>query len=55
MMSSGSAFVYIAVLFSLLLLSAGVSYQRYIVEENFDYFMTEEELPNQFDLSTYQL
>lgn len=33
--------------------SASVAYYRYVVLENFSYFTTEEEIPDQFEKSTY--
>lgn len=40
--------------FLAILISIGVSWYRYVVKEDFVYFITEEETPGQFDLNTYR-
>jgi hypothetical protein len=48
-----SAPFYVSLLFLLVFISAGVSYMKYVINSDFTYFETEEEIPSQFDLATY--
>jgi len=45
--------IFFLIFFLLLLVSISVTYYRYIVRQNFQYFTTEEEIPNQFDVNIY--
>lgn len=45
--------IFFIILFFLFIYSVFSIYYKYIFLEDFHYFLTEEELPNQFDLSTY--
>jgi len=40
-------------IFFVLLLSVFASYCRYVVWRDFQYFLVEDEIPSQFDLTTY--
>ncbi len=42
-------------LFVVFICSVALTYYRYIVLEDFTYFLTEENYPNKFDLSTYPI
>ena len=54
-MNSGKgAAIFIGFLFLLIALSAGATYYRYMVLGDFVYFLTEEEIPDRFDLASYQ-
>ena len=45
--------IFFLVFFLLLLISISMAYYKYIVRHDFQYFTIEEDIPNQFDLSTY--
>ena len=45
--------VYLVIIFILAGLSIGAAYYRYIVQGDFVYFSTEDQIPSQFDLSSY--
>lgn len=53
MQTEKSALVYIAIIFILLGLSVTVAYYRYMVRQDFTYFQTEDDVPSQFDISSY--
>ncbi|HMO79083.1 MAG TPA: hypothetical protein PJ997_01095 [Candidatus Paceibacterota bacterium] len=36
-----------------ILVSVSFSYYRYVVLEDFEYFLTEEEIPEQFNINSY--
>lgn len=44
---------FLVILLLLIGASALAAYYRYIVTEEFDYFVTEDEIPERFDPSTY--
>lgn len=48
--SSNTFFIFLFVLFIFSILNM---YNKFIVQEDFHYFVSEEELPDIFDLSTY--
>ncbi len=48
-----SSVMYIALISAFALLSLGVAYYRYMVQQDFVYFPTEEQVPSQFNLSSY--
>ncbi|MFA5942111.1 MAG: hypothetical protein WC798_00345 [Candidatus Paceibacterota bacterium] len=48
-----SSIIYTVVLFVLVGLSVGAAYYRYMVRQDFTYFQTEDEIPDQFDPSAY--
>lgn len=48
---SGS--IYITILFVLTGLSIAGTYYRYMVRQDFVYFTTEDQIPSQFDVSSY--
>lgn len=45
--------IFIIVIFFAITVSVLMSYFRYIVQNDFNFFSTEEEIPNQFVLSSY--
>lgn len=50
-MTARSIFTILAVL---ILVSIFFTWDRYIVRQDFKYFLTEEETPDQFDIESYQ-
>ncbi len=48
-----SSAIFILIIFFLLIISIFATYYKYIVREDFKYFTTEEEIPNQFSVDTY--
>ncbi len=44
---------FLLIIFILILFSIFATYYRYFIQGDFKYFMTKDEIPNQFDLSTY--
>jgi hypothetical protein len=46
-------YILIAIFITLFAASIGLSWYRYVVKEDFRYFLTEEDTPDRFDLSTY--
>jgi hypothetical protein len=44
---------FLAVIFILFILSVGAAYHRYMVQQDFVYFSTEDQIPDQFSLSAY--
>lgn len=53
MQTKKSALIYISILLVLIILSLVVTYYRYMVQQNFTYFQTEDQIPNHFDISSY--
>lgn len=47
------ALAYISILLFLVALSLGVTFYRYMVLQDFAYFQTEDEIADQFDVSSY--
>ena len=48
-----SGIVYIVILLSLVGISIFVTYYRYMVKQDFTYFQTEDEIPDQFNQASY--
>lgn len=46
-------FIYILFIFALILISSIASYYRYVILEDFSFFHTEDNVPTQFEQSTY--
>lgn len=45
--------LFFLIFFVFLFVSMLITYYRYIIHQDFKYFTTEEEIPNQFDFHTY--
>lgn len=45
--------IFFLILFSFLLFSILATYYRYIIRQDFQYFVTEDETHSQFDINTY--
>lgn len=54
-MSLKGSIAYVLLILLLLFVSTFFAYQKYIVNEDFLYFSTEEELPDRFDVNSYQI
>jgi hypothetical protein len=46
-------YILLAIFIVLFIASISLTWYRYVVREDFRYFLTEEETPDRFDLSTY--
>lgn len=46
--------IFIIILLTLIILSTGISYYRYMIKEDFSFFTTEESVPNRFDINSYK-
>lgn len=46
--------VFLVILFVLLGMSVAAAYYQYLVLENFQYFTTEEQIPERFDAASYE-
>lgn len=44
---------FLFILFVFLLLSVAMTYYRYVILERFTYFLTEDEIPDRFDVNSY--
>lgn len=45
--------LFILILIMLICLSVVKAYYEYVLASNFDYFLTEEDVPDRFDLTSY--
>jgi hypothetical protein len=45
--------IFFLVLFFLMMYSIGAAYYKYILQEDFAYFLAEEDVPDQFDMNAY--
>jgi len=46
--------IFIIILLIAIVLSASFAYYRYMVKENFAYFITEDSIPDRFDINSYR-
>lgn len=46
--------IFIATLFVLLAMSIAAAYYQYMIRQNFQYFTTEEQIPDRFNAASYE-